>query len=213
MGLRDLGYVVLHNQMPDALAQRLLAQAKRERVVYHTIFNRFVEYGVTDADTADANGERGQLCILGNQSKLRDILLAALSAHVPDLHSRTHKLRRLVFLQRTPGCRKQHTHRDAESGYFVIAPLTPNYGVCVVPRSHMPGQKEELATACWLDLQVGDLFIGDARVLHSGGGNADTTPAYSVHAFYHTTSTPLLYEKTITPSEERLEQMHAHKLD
>lgn len=209
--MREEGYVVVRRRLPAALAQQLFAQASRKSTVYNPIFNKFVAPTTTDSSAGTATGERSQVSMRGRQAKLRGVLLAALRTHARTQDS--HRLRRLVFLRRTTGCRKQHTHRDADSGYFVVAPLTPNYSIGVVPGSHRPGRDRELGAATWLQLQVGDVFIGDARVLHSGGGNADAAPAYSVHAFYHTADTPLAYSKTIPPSAERLDRMHTLELD
>lgn len=80
------------------------------------------------------------------------------------------------------GLSPQIWHRDelkGVNGKFIIYPLSPDYTVYVIPHSHKVPQDKPVNSdsAIKLNLQPGQIFIGDSSLVHAGGeANSSNIP-------------------------------------
>lgn len=88
----------------------------------------------------------------------------------------------LTILTREKGLSPQIWHRDelkGVNGKFIIYPLSPDYTVYVIPHSHKVPQDKPVNSdsAIKLNLQPGQIFIGDSSLVHAGGeANSSNIP-------------------------------------
>ena len=88
----------------------------------------------------------------------------------------------VALLMREEGLGVQLWHRDdvkEANGKFVIYPLSPNYVIYVIPKSHKLDESKEVYSdsAVRIILQPGQMFIGDSALVHAGGEvNSDLVP-------------------------------------
>ena len=82
------------------------------------------------------------------------------------------------FLGRNENCPAQQWHRDRKNGFFCIFSLYPptKYTVSVIKGSHEVEDcdapvslKKCSQELIHLELEVGQVLIGDARIIHRGG--------------------------------------------
>ena len=84
----------------------------------------------------------------------------------------------MSLLARTENCPVQQWHRDRKTGFFCILPLYPptKYTVSVIKGSHKVEDchapvslKKCSGEVMHLELDVGQVLIGNAKIIHRGG--------------------------------------------
>ena len=87
-------------------------------------------------------------------------------------------------LGRSENCPPQQWHRDKEEGCFCIFPMYPEtgYTVSLIKETHSDytydtyeevSMKECLDNIVHVELDVGQVLIGDSRIIHRGGPSSD----------------------------------------
>ena len=192
-------------------ADRLLQNAKFVPIMQ--AFNLRPDGFMENADVNVGDEKREQAAING-RTRLAQKLSAVARRKVKGVTPGD-----FVFLGRKSGCEKQHDHRDAKSGAFLVYALSDNYTLRVYDGSHMPvadvrqrmqqyTDGEQLDTVQGegrlITLQKGEFVIVHGCCVHAGGPASadqdtasDTHQDLAVHAYLDDDSAPPR-EKNVT---------------
>ena len=192
--LKKIGYHIMdlpYSSIPHCHIHNILYDKISGRInttndpTWSTIFNdKFHEKKATKrymkklSSTSPSNSNQFNNSV----KEIENLLIAMINnEEVMEKHS-IHTIRELAILMREQGLSPQIWHRDelkSANGKFIIYPLSPNYSIYVIPKSHKVDQSKAIHSdsAIKLLLQPGQIFIADSALVHAGGEtNKDNTP-------------------------------------